>query len=247
MAKASQSLKKPISSDLKGLFQPQAVLEAPSLDQKSLSALQEKMLSRVKGCNNPANKDFFSGFRDLPALSLDHKKAIKVAADFRKQFKRLLVLGTGGSSLGSKAVIDCFAKNCDREVFFIEILDTFDLPELKKAELKKTAVVAISKSGSTLETLLSLSYFEEQFSKAGLKIKKHFIAISDADANPAADTKNSLRLWAHNRDVTILDMHPSIGGRWSVSTSVGIFPIAFAGLNAKKFISAFEESFSKTP
>jgi glucose-6-phosphate isomerase len=55
------------------------------------------------------------------------------------------------------------SKATDRELICIENLDVSDLPQkFSSTDFKESAVVAISKSGNTLETLLALAYFEDQ-------------------------------------------------------------------------------------
>ncbi len=233
-----------------GLNIKQAALDAfegsASAQQKiSPSEHKKTLIAQLKKWSDPKSVEFLSGFRHEEFISLDFKKTIQTAKVFRKQFKRLLVLGTGGSSLGSKAILQALKQKCDREIIFIENLDCNEIPNLKSSDLKQTGVIAISKSGSTLETLLALSYFEKLYKKNSLKISKHFAAISDAHASADLSTQNMLRSWATVRGCTILDMHPSIGGRWSVSTAVGIFPLAFAGLNSQKFLSALCKSFKR--
>lgn len=219
------------------LFSKDFLLEVP----KYYEAAQEKILERffdISNMNSPAQ---LSSFRTPAKFKMDLEKAVELATEFRKKYDRLIVLGTGGSSLGTKAVIEALKPKVDRKIYFIENLDASDLPELNTQDLKKTAVVAISKSGNTLETLVALQHYAERFTDAHLVLSQHFVAITDEKSQAP------LAQWATQNDIKILHMDVLLGGRWSVSSAVGAFPLSFCGRDAKALIHAFEKRFLKMP
>lgn len=226
-----------IKIDNSELFSKDFLLEVP----KFYEAHEEKILERFFDIANANSASKSSTFRSPTQFKLDLERSLELARDFRAKYERLLVLGTGGSSLGTKAVIDALKPKTDREIFFIENLDASDLPKLSTQDLKKTAVVAISKSGNTLETLLALQHYEERFTDAHLDLSQHFVAISDEKSQAP------LAKWALQNNVALLNMDVLLGGRWSVTSAVGAFPLSFCGLDTKSFIHGFEKRFTKMP
>lgn len=147
-----------------------------------------------------------------------------------RQFKNVIVLGTGGSSLGGRALCDLADTNSTALHFYDNIdPDTFKRL-FNNLDLKTTGVIVISKSGSTAETLaqmmVCLKYWEDQ----SLTIKDHFVVITE----PA---QNAMRQLATSHEITILDHPANIGGRFAVFTLVGMLPAMIAQLNTGKFRS----------
>ncbi len=224
-----------LSLDLGDLVSKDFLLEVPSVH----NSLQDILTRFETSSCNSATK--LSSYRAAEQFKLDLDKSLALAEKFRTHFDRLVVLGTGGSSLGTKAIVEALKPKVDREIYFLENLDASDIPKLDTAALKKTAVVAISKSGNTLETLLALQYYADSFKAAGLSLSEHIVAISDRGS------KAPLATWAAKNKVTVLDMDPLLGGRWSVTSAVGAFPLAFCGLDVKNFLGAVEKRFSEVP
>jgi glucose-6-phosphate isomerase len=145
-----------------------------------------------------------------------------------KSFTDIIILATGGSSLGGQAIlaIKTHSPSCPR----IHFLDNID-PEpfectLSGLDLAKTGVIAISKSGNTAETLMQLMTCMQRWQNHSLKLEKHFTIISEAG-------ENGIRHLAAAYTLPTL-FHPSdIGGRFAVFTVVGMLPALLAGLNAR--------------
>lgn len=223
--------------DISGLTNERVLMEAPQTHKDSKTELLKRFEDTVLN-----EKSQISSYRNLSKLKLDQEKSIQLAEKFRSRFKRLFLLGTGGSSLGAKALYTALKSHCDRDLICIENLDVSDLPQkFTASDFKDSAVVAISKSGNTLETLLALAYFEEQYKKHSLSLSDHFAIITDAGSNSA------ITHWASLNKVEQLFMDPLLGGRWSVTSSVGAFPLAFTGLNFRRFFSGVESLYKKAP
>ena len=169
---------------------------------------------------------------DLPAIEA-------AAARLRAGATDIVVLGTGGSSLGGQAL----AQLADHAVPGIGLLregprlhfmDNLD-PEtyaglLAKLQLGQTRFVAISKSGGTGETLMQTIAALAAVKNAGLaaQIPDLFLGLSE----PAAPGKpNGLRALLGAHKVALIDHHTGIGGRYSVLTNVGLLPAAVAGVD----------------
>lgn len=180
---------------------------------------------------------------DYP-LTYDKKeflKVLKLARDIEKSSEALLVIGIGGSYLGAKAGIELLAKKSKVEVVFAGInLDYIDLAEkLDYLKDKDVTVNVVSKSGTTVEILTTLSIVEKWLkNKYKGDFKKRLIFTTDRE-------KGYLRSRAEQDGIELLTVPDDMGGRYSVLSSVGMLPFACAGINIKKImegaLSAMQE------
>ncbi|MCD6034843.1 MAG: pgi [Rickettsiales bacterium] len=151
-----------------------------------------------------------------------------IAERIREQFTDVVVLGTGGSTLNPQAVTNLHADTQDApKLHFLDNIDPITMEGLLHSlNLKKTAFLAISKSGSTLETLTqTLIALDVQRHVVGKSINKHWFFITDPG-------KNVLRDIAESIGGTISDHEPAIGGRFSSLTNVGLLPLLIRGGDA---------------
>ena len=138
------------------------------------------------------------------------------------KYKNIVVIGMGGSDLGTKSIYSFFKKKINKEVFFFDNLD-LNLEYKKIKNLKNACFIVVSKSGNTLETIANLGTI---FSKNLLK--KRLIIISEI-------TDNALMCIANKYHAEIIEHKEFIGGRYSVLSETGMFPAALMGLNVVKF------------
>ncbi|MBM3616993.1 MAG: glucose-6-phosphate isomerase [Alphaproteobacteria bacterium] len=179
--------------------------------------------------------------RTLPMLNLaedetDLAEIEEVGGWFRKNFSTLLVVGTGGSSLGGQTLValkeNTFAagKLGAPRIFFLDNVDpvTMDML-LSTVDLSQTGVLVISKSGGTAEiiaqTLVLVSVFKEKLGEES--IAKQWVSITEPTDNP-------LRRLSTRYKIRTLEHDPKLGGRFSVLSRVGLIPAAAAGLDVRK-------------
>jgi glucose-6-phosphate isomerase len=149
----------------------------------------------------------------------------------------IVMLGTGGSSLGGQTLAQLAFYNVPgvgslREpprVHFIDNLDPLSFETLlAKLPLATTRFVAISKSGGTAETLMQTIAALSALKQAGLDARNAVLGISE----PATlGKRNGLRDLLGKHQVPMMDHDPGVGGRYSVFTNVGLLPAAVVGLD----------------
>ena len=140
------------------------------------------------------------------------------------RYNNIIIVGMGGSILGTKGIYSFFKKKIKKKVFFFDNLDiNFNLQFKKIRNLKNSCFIIVSKSGDTLETITNLSAF---FSKPLLK--KKLIFITELKDNCLMDMANRF-------DAEVIEYKDFIGGRYSVLSEVGMFPAALMGLNIMEF------------
>ena len=77
-----------------------------------------------------------------------------------KKFNTILVIGMGGSILGSKAIYSFLKHRIKKKFIFVDNIYHQFLKEIKKKnKLYKTLFLIISKSGNTIETIVNSSFF----------------------------------------------------------------------------------------
>ena len=140
------------------------------------------------------------------------------------KYRNIVVIGMGGSILGTKSIYSFLKKRIKKEVFFFDNLDlNLSLKYKKIKNLKNSCFIIVSKSGDTLETITNLgTIFSENL------LKNKLIIITEI-------TDNALMAIANKYNAEIIEHKKFIGGRYSVLSETGMFPAALMGLNLMKF------------
>jgi glucose-6-phosphate isomerase len=172
----------------------------------------------------------------LPLLALpdarDDLVALGPVADrYRSSFDDVVILGTGGSSLGGR----CLNTLSDAgwgpspgtpRLHFMDNVDPHSFEALFRAlKPTRTGLLVISKSGGTAETISQALACFAWLQSAGADLSRHVTAIAEAADNP-------LRRLAARHGIAALDHDPGVGGRYSVLSLVGLLPALIAGLDA---------------
>lgn len=160
---------------------------------------------------------------DLPSMQ-------EIADAYRGRFSDVVILGTGGSSLGGRALYAMADPDTRGEAPSIHIVTNVDpfgfTRVMRRLDLTKTGWIVISKSGGTAETLMQfliiLPMLREALGDAALK--DYVTLITQPGESP-------LRQLGSEFDLPVLDHDPNVGGRYSVLSVVGMLPTLIAGLN----------------
>ena len=167
-------------------------------------------------------------------------KVQKLAKHINETSDALLVVGIGGSYLGAKAGLEMLASSKNKlEIIFAGIsFDYSDLADkLERLKNKDVTVNVISKSGTTVEILTTLAIVEK-FLKNKYKgdYKNRLIFTTDK-------TNGYLRQRANQDGIETLTVPDSMGGRFSVLSSVGMLPFACADINIKKIMEGANSAY----
>jgi glucose-6-phosphate isomerase len=175
----------------------------------------------------------------LPAQREDIQAITDTARRLATGATDIVLLGTGGSSLGGQTLAQLAAHAVPglgalRPPPRLHFMDNLD-PEtfgglLQVLPLATTRFVAVSKSGGTGETLMQTIAALAAVKQAGLesRIPELFLGLTE----PAKTGKrNGLRALCDTHRIPMLDHDPGVGGRFSVLTNVGLLPAAMLGLD----------------
>lgn len=169
---------------------------------------------------------------DMPATL----PAIEAAAVQLRRFENIAVIGIGGSSLGAKAVYQALVEKPGAQyprLHFLENIDPRNLDLfMRNCSAEKAAVVCISKSGGTVETVIQYlivrEWLEQQLGRD--KARQHQWLITDP-------TQGWLRELATREGFAALPVPLRVGGRYSVLTAVGLLPLAAAGVDIRGLLA----------
>lgn len=184
-----------------------------------------------------AGNDFL-GWVDYPVTYDKEELAlIKESAKYvRENYDVLVVAGIGGSYLGARAAIEAINGVVDKgkpEIIYMgQTLDpTYVSQVMGYLKNKKFAINVISKSGTTTETSVSFRLLKELLEKnVGVEMaRKSIFATTDKD-------NGALLTLAKNEGYVRFVLPANIGGRYSVQTAVGLFPIAVAGIDPEEIL-----------
>ena len=169
----------------------------------------------------------------LKLLYQDPAEIKNLAQKTADKFQTLVVCGIGGSDLGARAIeASLRSKNKKRLHFTGDTTDPNEIADLiGSIEVKNTAFNIVSQSGSTIETAATFLYLWDIVKKKVGKdrAREHFIITTDPEKGP-------LRKVANSQNIASLSIPPDVGGRFSVLSSVGLFPAAFIGIDLKKLL-----------
>ena len=145
--------------------------------------------------------------------------------EVREEVDTLVVLGIGGSALGSRAILERLGGGTPR-VAVADNVDPWSFGALLDSlDLARTAFNVVSKSGETAATMAQFLIVRDRLLRAlgAIDYKPRVIITTDAE-------RGSLRQIVNDEGFRDLAVPAGVGGRFSVLTAAGLFPAAFAGV-----------------
>ena len=183
------------------------------------------------------------GFYDLIDQAQTVREITGFAEGLGQAHDHVLVLGIGGSALGSRALLGALRSPAWNELddegreFFprLTVLENVDPTSvsaaLKRIDPRRVLVNVISKSGGTAETmaqyLVVRAWLEEALGPAAFR---HLVFTTD----PA---RGALRELASREGIATLSVPPAVGGRFSVLSPVGLLPAALVGIDIQGLLA----------
>ncbi len=183
------------------------------------------------------------GFYELGEQSQTIAAIRKFAEGVGQAYDHVLVLGIGGSALGTKALVNALRPPAWNELddegreFFprITILENVDptsiAAALRRIDPRRVFVNVISKSGGTAETLAQYLVVRAWLDQAlgPDAAVRHLVFSTDP-------VKGPLREISQREGIAALEIPPGVGGRFSVLTPVGLLPAALVGIDIEGLV-----------
>jgi len=195
--------------------------------------------------NNPRNK--YLGWVDMPSRMdtelLDDIE--RTAWELRKKSDVFVLAGVGGSYLGARAAIEAmsdhfallkpdylsvlYVGNNMSENYYADLISVLDE--------KDYSIAVISKSGKTIETAIAFRLLKQHLiHKYGkTEAAERIVVITEIGRN------NPLEETARKENYKLFEIPKTVGGRFSVISPVGLFPMAMAGLDIRELVNGAKE------
>ncbi len=211
--------------------------------KEDIIGFRDEVKLHIEALYNKTGKgNDFLGWVNLPSsITFENLKEIQQTAEaFKKECEVVVVIGIGGSYLGSKAVIDALSDNFAMLkarknpliVYAGQNISEDYMTELRTMlHERKWGIVVISKSGTTTEPAVAFRILKDDLEKKYGKqnSSKRIVAITDA-------SKGALRTLSNQEGYKTFVIPDNVGGRFSVLTPVGLLPIAIAGYDVTQLI-----------
>jgi glucose-6-phosphate isomerase len=214
--------------------------------KENSSVTIEQVTSAIDMLVNVRNQ----GYLSLHSQETLWKSSMELAKSFRKKFSHLVLCGIGGSSLGFESFQHLF--HFDQVIILDNVETSVIMHRLKGLSLDQLGWVFISKSGGTIETLSTLDWMIEYYESNQISWTNRIAVITESKSS-------SLHSFAIEHQLPRLDVPLNVGGRYSVFSPVGLFPLFFCGvseaairqgieaaLNNKKFVADFVSAVLKS-
>ncbi len=213
-------------------------------DLKEIAGQAEQYRLKLAEIVSAQNMDALEASILLPDLNCDE---INETINFYKteQLKYVIVIGIGGSVLGTQAIYNALQKsnygNGDKpQMLFIDAIDERRIAGILSLLDKniKTAdeiiINIVSKSGKTVETMANFEILADELSKRFCDILPRVVATTDENS----------RLWkiAREKNIKTLIIPKTVGGKFSVFSAVGLFPLGLCGIDISELLDGAREA-----
>lgn len=201
------------------------------IEKKTYATMRTKVRAYTKKLSRAVKSTGYTTPESSLALAYDTRyqnALIKAIAPFKK-VSHVVLIGIGGSSLGTEAV---YAALAPHNAPTLTVLDSIDdeaqsilASDLKKVRsAKDIAIVIVTKSGTTTETLVNaseaLKILERRF---GSSVTKQVLCVGDADT--------PFHAYAKAAKYTFIAIPAMVGGRYSVFSASSMVPLALLGID----------------
>ena len=212
------------------------VLNAPGITASDITEIQSRLedvhKTVVEKTRGGLDAEFAS--LNLPTAMQTEVQAIQDMANEIRRYRNIIVIGIGGSSLGAKAIRHALQTETDGNINlqFAENIDPLQIKTLlTRFDPNNTALICISKSGGTIETVVQFLILRQWLrDKLGdNETRKHQWFITDPD-------NSWLRELANRENIPALPVPPNVGGRYSVLSAVGLLPLAVENIDIQELL-----------
>lgn len=207
------------------------------LNEEGLLALQPRLAEEIARLNHAAYRGYETEYAsiNLPLDSDSHTISRRLAKE-HKDASLVVVVGIGGSNLGTLAVQEALLGRHHNllpgkrpRILYADTVDPAAMQRIVRLvddELRSrrhVVINAVSKSGATTETIANLEVLLAALKRRRRDPRKHVVVTTD---------EGSL-LWqlAAQEGYALLPIPKKVGGRYSVLSCNGLFPLALLGID----------------
>ena len=218
-----------------------------SLDCKNLSVSEQEINSeRVSLCHDQLEQGTGAGADYLGWLHLPSRFSVSTATEIettarsiRDRCEAFIVVGIGGSYLGTRAGISFLNSSFSNqgqggpEIYFAgqNISSDYHADLFDLISGRDVCLNVISKSGTTTEPAIAFRLLKEMVEKkyGADGARDRIVVTTDA-------SRGALKSLADDLGYKTFVIPDDVGGRYSVLTPVGLFPMAVAGIDIQELM-----------
>ncbi len=219
---------------------------------QELAAAEAELISYIKHLNAVAEAGEYTEPESslvLPADESLRDTVLELAKGMGAgKLRFVCVIGIGGSHLGTQAIRDAVTGRSGRlpghhspELIFADTSDPRLLHEviaLLRTQVTDPAefvINVVSKSGGTSETVVNAELIVSALTETwGEAVRDRLVVTTDENS--------PLRATAREAGITTLAIPAPVGGRYSVFSAVGLFPLAAAGMDIQELLQGANDT-----
>lgn len=197
-------------------------------------------LEKVEKLVEEKSKEYsdYLGWTDEFNSTFELDKIYEYAQEIRDKYKLIVICGAGGSYTGSRAIIESVQGELRDEpkIIFLghDLSSRYLRTALKLIDNYEACIIVISKSGETLETNIGYQLVREGFKKKYTDVSDRIYVITNCNSGYLYDISKK-------EGYKRLTVPKNVGGRYSLHTSVGLLPMAAAGINIDEFLRGIRD------
>jgi glucose-6-phosphate isomerase len=211
------------------------------IEEHQRKEVATQLLSELQKITEAIKQQYQTEYASLFLPQDDHLLATVEAVIAKKKLlepRVCILVAIGGSNLGTLAVFEALnglfynQLNPDMRFYYADTIDTQQISSLlilAEKELQKSRPVLINivtKSGTTTETLINAAFFVELIKKYYPETYHQWIVVT-------TDRNSPVWLIAQRENYSVLEIPTNVGGRYSVLSAVGLFPLGLLGVNIR--------------
>jgi glucose-6-phosphate isomerase len=211
------------------------------ITEAELAAMAAPTRAAVRAVQGRRTKDL--RWLDLPHDGAVRDRVLAFAAERGGRFENVVVLGIGGSALGTTACRAALGAShpdlapAGPRLFVLDNVDPEATAEfLERVDPAKTLYDVISKSGGTAETMAQFLIFRDALIRRVGRAAhaEHLVLTTDARSGV-------LREIVRREGYAAFEVPDGVGGRFSVLSAVGLLPLALAGVDVAGLLAGAAE------
>lgn len=212
--------------------------DAVGIEDKSMQLTSESLSYYLKALESAAedrNYDTNEASVRLPFDAELREEVINMKNRFSNdQLKYVVVIGIGGSNLGTMAIYDALRGSMDGlsdnqpKLLFLDTVSPEKINAISSTlracqSTDEFVILSISKSGGTTETIANTDVLLDQIKPQHPSVIERLVVITDEGS----------KFWlaAEERDIARIAIPNRVGGRYSVFSAVGLVPLALVGID----------------
>ena len=199
----------------------------PGVSREALERLDDDVAAaHERIAAGRADEEFGYAALNLPERT--DADAIRTAVAELDDAETVLTAGIGGSALGAATITD--ALDPEGEAVSLDNVDpAWVRARLEGVDLSEAALLVVSRSGTTAETLATFLVCTEAFEAAGVDWTERTLAIT-GDEGP-------LRRLVDRHDLASLPVPEGVPGRFSALSAVGLAAPAICGVEIEELLA----------